>query len=116
LVSGILPLGEGLEEQGFDFLPGTLLESLPEFPSFMRFRACSLDSLCQVAAREDEMSWGMILSPFLRRSPITTEADGFHRLKVGVLLQVLEDLEEASVSSKRRAKSWGFLSLALPES
>jgi hypothetical protein len=37
-------------------------------------------------------------------------------LKVGVLLQVLEDLEEASVSSKRRAKSWGFLSLALPES
>jgi hypothetical protein len=67
-----------------------------------------------VAAREDEMSWGMILSPFLRRSPITVEADGFHRLKVVVLLQVLEDLEEASVSSKRRAKSWGFLSLALP--
>jgi hypothetical protein len=116
LVSGILPLGEGLEEQGFDFLPGTLLESLPEFPSFMRFRACSLDALRQVAAREDEMSWGMILSPFLRRSPITVEADGFYRLKVGVLLQVLEDLEEASVSSKRRAKSWGFLSLALPES
>ena len=62
------------------------------------------------------MSWGMILSPFLRRSPITVEADGFHRLKVGVLLQVLEDLEEASVSSKQRAKSWGFLSLVLPES
>jgi hypothetical protein len=82
----------------------------------MRFRACSLDALCQVAAREDEMSWGMILSPFLRRSPITVEEDGFYRLKVVVLLQVLEDLEEASVSSKRRAKSWGFLSLALPES
>ena len=61
------------------------------------------------------MSWGMILSPLLRRSPITVEEDGFHRLKVVVLLQVLEDLEEASVSSKRRAKSWGFLSLALPE-
>jgi hypothetical protein len=115
LVSGILPPGEGLEEQGFDFLPGTLLESLPEFPSFMRFRACSLGSLRQVAAREDEMSWG-ILSPFLRRSSITVEADGFYRLKVVVLLQVLEDLEEASVSSERRAKSWGFLSLALPES
>ena len=116
MVSGILPPGEGLEEQGFDFLPGTLLESLPEFPSFMRFRACSLDALHQVAAREDEMSWGMILSPLLRRSPITVEADGFYRLKVVVLLQVLEDLEEASVSSKRRAKSWGFLSLVLPES
>jgi len=62
------------------------------------------------------MSWGMILSPFLRRSSITVEADGFYRLKVGVLLQVLEDLEEASVSSKRRAKSWGFLSPVLPES
>ena len=64
------------------------------------------------------MSWGMILSPFLRRSLITVEADGFHRLKVGVLLEVLEvleDLEEASVSSKQRAKSWGFLSPVLPE-
>ena len=62
------------------------------------------------------MSWGMILSPFLRRSPITVEEDGFYRLKVGVLLEVLEDLEEASVSSKQRAKSWGFLSSTLPES
>ena len=61
------------------------------------------------------MSWGMILSPFLRRSPITVEEDGFYRLKVVVLLQVLEDLEEASVSSKQRAKSWGFLSSTLPE-
>ena len=85
---------EHLREEGFHVLPGTLLDSFPEFPSFMRFRACSLDALCQVAAREDEMSWGMILSPFLRRNPITVEADGFYRLKVGVLLQVLEDLEE----------------------
>ena len=31
LVSGILTPGEGLEEQGFYFLPGTLFNCLPEF-------------------------------------------------------------------------------------
>ena len=40
------------------------------------------------------MDWGMISSPFLRRGTITTEEDGFHRLKVGVSLQVLQDLQE----------------------
>jgi hypothetical protein len=30
----------------------------------------------------------------LRRGTITTEEDGFHRLKVGVSLQVLQDLQE----------------------
>jgi hypothetical protein len=100
LVSGILTPGEGLEEQGFDFLPGTLLDSFPEFPSFMRFRACSLDSLRQVEAREDEDGLGNDLQAFLDPGgTITTEEDGFHSVEVIILLQVLEDLEEASVSS-----------------
>ena len=100
LVSGILPPGEDLEEQGFDFLPGTLLDSLPEFPSFMRFRACSLDSLRQVEAVQDEDGLGNDLQAFLDPGgTITTEEDGFHSVEVIILLQVLEDLEEASVSS-----------------
>jgi hypothetical protein len=100
LVSGILPPGEGLEEQGFYFLPGTLLDSFPEFPSFMRFRACSLDSLCQVEAVQDEDGLGNDLQAFLDPGgTITTEEDGFHSVEVIILLQVLEDLEEASVSS-----------------
>jgi len=100
LVSGILTPGEGLEEQGFYFLPGTLLDSFPEFPSFMRFRACSLDSLCQVEAVQDEDGLGNDLQAFLDPGgTITTEEDGFHSVEVIILLQVLEDLEEASVSS-----------------
>jgi len=95
LVSGILTPGEGLEEQGFSFLPGTLLDSFPEFPSSMRFRACSLDSLCQVEAVQDEDGLGNDLQSFLDPGgTITTEEDCFHRLKVVVSLQVLEDLEE----------------------
>jgi len=37
------------------------------------------------------MDWGMILSPFLGRSPITAEEDGSHRFEVGVLLRVLQE-------------------------
>ena len=89
IVPGILDslasLGEGLEEQGFYFLPGTLLDSSPEFPSGIRFRACSLDSLRQVEAREDEDGLGDDLQSFLEGGgTITTEEDGFHRLKVRV--------------------------------
>jgi hypothetical protein len=61
----------------------------------MRFRACSLDSLRQVEAREDEDGVGDDLQSFLHPGGIiTTEEDGFHRLKVVVLLQVFQDLQE----------------------
>ena len=95
MVSGILPLGEGLEEEGFHFLPGTLLDSFPEFPSFMRLRACSLDSLRQVEVVQDKDGSGDDLQSFLNPGgTITTEEDCFHRLKVVVSLQVLQDFEE----------------------
>ena len=61
----------------------------------MRFRACSLDSLRQVEAREDEDGLGDDLQSFLNPGgTITTEEDGFHRLKVVVALQVFQDLQE----------------------
>ena len=40
------------------------------------------------------MDWGMTFRPFLGKSPITAEEDGFHSVEVIILLQVLEDLEE----------------------
>ena len=61
----------------------------------MRFRACSLDSLCQVEAVQDEDGLGNDLQSFLDPGgTITTEEDGFHSVEVIILLQVLEDLQE----------------------
>lgn len=46
-------------------------------------------------AVQDEDGLGNDLQAFLDPGgPITTEEDGFHRLKVVVLLQVLQDFQE----------------------
>ena len=58
------------------------------------------------------MDWGMILSPFLGRSPITAEEDGSHRFDVGVLLRVLQ--EELSGVLEAASKVVGILEPCSP--